>query len=176
VDWSETVKSVAKFSLLAVTLLLGTGVAMARATKPYAGSANDFLEISQLFARYNTAVDNRDGENWAATFTPDGVFQDARRCIVGRAALSALLGPTAMPGRDRERFHMQSLGPIVYTSRSAASVRSAILVVESPKADETTGTWTTAIAEDDLQRVDGRWLIARRIIHQGLETQRDKCR
>ncbi len=38
-------------------------------------TADDYMEIQQLYARYNTAIDSGDGEGWAATFTPDGQFQ-----------------------------------------------------------------------------------------------------
>jgi hypothetical protein len=34
----------------------------------------DYVEIQQLYARYNTAIDTGDGQAWAATFVPDGVF------------------------------------------------------------------------------------------------------
>ena len=37
-------------------------------------SAQDYFEIQQLYARYNIAIDSGDAEGWAATFTPDGVF------------------------------------------------------------------------------------------------------
>jgi len=37
-------------------------------------SAQDNFEIQQLYARYNIAIDGGDGEAWASTFTPDGVF------------------------------------------------------------------------------------------------------
>ena|SRR5277367_5135181 len=46
-------------------------------------SAQDNFEIQQLYARYNNAIDNGDGEAWAATFTPDGVFNT----FVGHDAL-----------------------------------------------------------------------------------------
>jgi hypothetical protein len=37
-------------------------------------SADDYVEIQQLYARYNNAIDSGDAEGYAATFTPDGVF------------------------------------------------------------------------------------------------------
>jgi hypothetical protein len=37
-------------------------------------SAQDYVEIQQLYARYNVAIDTGDAEAYAATFTPDGVF------------------------------------------------------------------------------------------------------
>jgi SnoaL-like domain len=37
-------------------------------------SADDYMEIQQLYATYNNAIDGGDAEGWASTFTPDGVF------------------------------------------------------------------------------------------------------
>jgi hypothetical protein len=34
----------------------------------------DYVEIQQLYAKYNTAIDAGDGLAWAATFVPGGVF------------------------------------------------------------------------------------------------------
>src|SRR5882724_9521104 len=38
-------------------------------------TADDYMEIQQLYASYNWAIDSGDAEGWAAKFTPDGVFQ-----------------------------------------------------------------------------------------------------
>src|ERR1017187_9179404 len=37
-------------------------------------TADDYIEIQQLYARYNNAIDTGDAEAYAATFVPDGVF------------------------------------------------------------------------------------------------------
>lgn len=37
-------------------------------------TGDDYIEIQQLYARYNNAIDSGDAEAWAATFVPDGVF------------------------------------------------------------------------------------------------------
>jgi hypothetical protein len=37
-------------------------------------SAQDYVEIQQLYAQYNVAIDTGDAQAYAATFTPDGVF------------------------------------------------------------------------------------------------------
>lgn len=37
-------------------------------------TAQDLVDIQQLYARYNWALDSGDSEGYASTFTPDGVF------------------------------------------------------------------------------------------------------
>ena len=37
-------------------------------------TGDDYVEIQQLYARYNNAIDSGDAEGYAATFVPDGVF------------------------------------------------------------------------------------------------------
>ena len=39
-------------------------------------TAQDLVDIQQLYARYNWAIDAGDSEAYAATFTPDGVFNN----------------------------------------------------------------------------------------------------
>jgi SnoaL-like domain len=36
----------------------------------------DYIQIQQLYAQYNNAIDSGDAEAFAATFTPDGSFND----------------------------------------------------------------------------------------------------
>jgi uncharacterized protein (TIGR02246 family) len=38
-------------------------------------TAEDRLEIQELIARYNRAVDGGDADGWVDTFAPDGVFE-----------------------------------------------------------------------------------------------------
>jgi hypothetical protein len=65
------------------TLLALAGLAIAGATGIAAQTApattltaQDFVEIQQLYARYNWALDSGDAEGYASTFTPDGVFNN----------------------------------------------------------------------------------------------------
>src|SRR5688572_4743883 len=57
------------FVAAAVTILGFTRVAWAAEL-----STQDYIEIEQLYATYNHALDSGDAEGWAATFTPDGTF------------------------------------------------------------------------------------------------------
>ena len=60
-------------SLVATLLVAMGGLAWAQQRKL---SADDYVEIQQLYARYNNAIDSGDAEGYAATFTPDGVFNN----------------------------------------------------------------------------------------------------
>ena len=50
-------------------------------------TAADKVEITELIARYMHALDSRDGEALAASFTQDGVLDTGSDRIVGRQAL-----------------------------------------------------------------------------------------
>jgi len=39
-------------------------------------TADDYIEIQQLYARYNNAIDSGDAEGYAGTFIPEGVFNN----------------------------------------------------------------------------------------------------
>ena len=67
------VKSNWKRLVVAVSLVTvgGLGVVVSAQTEL---SADDYVEIEQLYARYNHALDSGDAEGWARTFTEDGAF------------------------------------------------------------------------------------------------------
>jgi hypothetical protein len=62
---------------------LAAGIVFAGTCAAAGLSAQDAFEIQQLYAQYNNAIDSGDAEGWAATFTPDGVFNT----FVGHDAL-----------------------------------------------------------------------------------------
>ncbi|MBZ5604313.1 MAG: nuclear transport factor 2 family protein [Acidobacteriia bacterium] len=60
---------------IAIGLLAGAlGISFAQ--KKSSLTADDYIEIQQLYAQYNMAIDSGDAEGYAATFTPDGVFNN----------------------------------------------------------------------------------------------------
>lgn len=82
---------------LAATALLsaacaGSGETAVSAEAATTGASSftvqDYIDIQQLYAHYGHAIDSgeRDGQAWAETFTPDGVFS---KTTVGREALAA---------------------------------------------------------------------------------------
>jgi len=52
-------------------------------------ATEDRLDIQDLVARYNHAIDGGDAEAWAATFAPDGTFESRGEVHAGTDALVA---------------------------------------------------------------------------------------
>jgi len=59
---------------LAIGLLTGGLVLSYAQQRKSSLTADDYIEIQQLYAQYNMAIDSGDAEGWAATFVPDGSF------------------------------------------------------------------------------------------------------
>jgi len=146
------------------SVLFGSGAAGA----DYQGTVDDYVQITQLQARYDYALDNWDGKAWASVFTADGVFHmGATRCIVGHEQMIALLEKMAPSYANQPpQQHVTVTGPITYIDKDHAWVHSPIMVIGSAGFIKPlvggTGVAFTAAYDDTLRRVNGRWLIADR--------------
>jgi len=167
--------------------LIMTGLAMAwglaltapsaakRTAAAYVGTPDDFMQISQLFSQYNYTIDNGDGEGWADVFTEDGVFRDPSWCAIGRNALIKVVGTDKRVGKDRDHFHMPSLGPIVYLNKNNATIHSTVIVVREAGFGKNGGVWVTGSYDDRLTRVNGKWRFAYRWVHRPSEKPSIAC-
>ena len=57
-------------------LVIGPIWASAQSGAAKTFTAQDFVDIQQLYAKYNWSLDSGDAEAYASTFTPDGVFNN----------------------------------------------------------------------------------------------------
>jgi ketosteroid isomerase-like protein len=137
------------------------------------GVARDRAEIADLLARYLFAMDWHDADAYAECFAEDGVLDYAMGTTVGREAI-----------RAEATAFKQNIGRIfVDWQGNPAKLRHLVhqkaLRVEGDRAWHT-GLWwemtnggpegsvatpSFGIYEDELVRVDGRWLFARRKIY-----------
>lgn|GEM_PF-144196 len=155
---------------------MGAGSAGAASKAPYKGTADDFVEISQLFARYDFTIDNGDGEGWADTFTPNGVFRDPSWCAIGREKLIGVVGRDPKVGKDQLHHHVPALGPIEYVDRNTAHVHSTVMVVGETGAGKSGGgIQVTGTYDDTLVRRNGRWLFAYRLVSRPSATPPIAC-
>jgi len=122
-------------------------------------TTQDYVEIQQLYARYNMAIDTGDGEAWAATFIPDGVFNNNTR---GHDALVQFVRDWRDKRDGANRRHLNSNLVITPTPDGArASVYLLLLNVGVRPAIPA----TTGIYEDTLVRTPQGWRFKSRIVH-----------
>jgi hypothetical protein len=120
-------------------------------------STADYVEIEQLYAKYNHAIDGGDGKAWADTFTADGVF---RKTTVGRDALVGFVENFSKSSRGGFR-HWNSNLTIVGTPEGADGSVYLMLwnVGVKPQAIVTTGTYI-----DKLVKTPAGWRFKSRDI------------
>ena len=120
-------------------------------------STADRLEILDLAARYNFAIDEADGERWAATFTPDGVFDGGRGEVIGAAALATFV-------RDFQE-HMAGTehwtnNHVIDGDRDQATHRCYLNLIRGESGE----SLLRAKYNDTLVKVGGEWKFSRRVV------------
>jgi uncharacterized protein (TIGR02246 family) len=118
----------------------------------------DRLEIQDLLARYNHAIDSADAAAWAATYTADGTFTSGGRTRSGTAELEAFAADFAarMPG---SRHWVNN---VLIDGDGDQAWMSCYLQLLKTGGGEPATLVTTARYEDTLRRVDGAWRFASR--------------
>ena len=71
-------------------------------------SAQDYIEIQQLYAKYAHALDLGDAEGWANTFTPGGVFGDSKGYDQRKAFADGFM--ESFDGQQLVSCHSSSVG------------------------------------------------------------------
>lgn len=137
--------------------VLAAGAMFAGACMAAGGlSAQDYADIQQLYARYNIAIDGGDAEGWAATFTPDGVFNT----INGHDALVNFVKTWREKLNGATRRHWNSNLRITGNSREANGYVYLMLVDVSTKPPSIVGTATYT---DSLIKTKDGWRFTKRI-------------
>ena len=116
--------------------------------------AADKLEILELAARYNHAIDFADGEAWAGTFTEDGVFNGGPQPVVGHAALAGFVGGFAQNFGGKGRHWTNNH---VIDGDGDTATHTCYLNLLNGKDSVITGRY-----HDKLQKVDGQWRFTER--------------
>jgi hypothetical protein len=135
---------------------LGLPIAPAEAARD-ASYAEERALIENLQARYLFALDFKDHDLYVTTFTTDGVLDVGNGAIVGREAIKAAVAN--MPGG---RHHITNL--VLHIDGDRATGRAAWMHTgKNAEGRMTIGGF--GHYEDDLVKVDGEWLFARRRIY-----------
>jgi ketosteroid isomerase-like protein len=139
--------------------------------------ARDRAAIEDLMARYLFALDYNDLDTFIAMFTDDAVFDFARGRVEGKAAI--LEAVQSFKKRIGEHYKDEDGNPAVLRHVLAhaairvegdrAWTRSQWFEMANDGPGRSLKMGTFGIYEDELRRVDGRWLFsARRILNEFL--------
>jgi hypothetical protein len=143
--------------------------------------ARDRAEIEDLQARYLFALDWQDADAYAATFTADGVLDWTGGVIRGREAIRAEAAKMRASFAKKEAVDAPLRPSRLRHLTSAAVIRidgdRASSAVEWFEIDNDSKKRTTEVTgyghfEDELRRVDGKWLISsHKIFNESLENR-----
>jgi len=122
----------------AVTIMGFTRVAWAEEL-----SAQDYIDIEQLYATYNHAIDSGDGEAWAATFTPDGTFNK----FTGHDQLVGFIQTWKEKMNGGNRRHWNTNLRIVPSKDGATASVFLMLVDVSTKSIVATGMYNDTLVK-----------------------------
>jgi hypothetical protein len=158
---------------LVAAVLLSTTVWAATRASYDDRYARDRAEIEDLQGRYLFALDWQDPELYASTFTEDGVLVWAGGTVNGRAAIvkemqqareadaKANAAAAPLPAFKR-RHHVSNL--VLRVDGDQATARAFWFEFNNDGADRKPYVGAYGHYEDELRRVDGRWLFTRRQI------------
>lgn len=143
--------------------------------------ARDRAEIEDLQARYLFALDWQDADAYAATFTTDGVLDWTGGVIRGREAIRTEAAKMRASFAKKEAVDAPLRPSRLRHLTSAAVIRidgdRASSAVEWFEIDNDSKKRTTEVTgyghfEDELRRVDGKWLISsHKIFNESLENR-----
>ena len=178
-----TSSTIRKSAIACAALLLLAGLASAgQAAQPrYSRSyAEDRAEIEDLMARYLFAIDYNDWDAYVGTFAPDGELEFASGTSKGRPAIRAMVAKFAEgigrfyhteDGKPAKLRHV-ILESVVRVEGSHAWGRSLWMEMANHGPQDTMKMGTYGIYEDELKKVDGQWLFAkRRVLNEFIKSR-----
>jgi hypothetical protein len=119
----------------------------------------DYVEIQQLYAKYNLAIDSGEAEVWADTFTPDGVFN---KRFAGREALIGFIKLWREKMNGATRRHWNSNMNLVATPEGATgSVYLMLMNVGTTPAS----VLSTGMYADVLVKTPAGWRFKSRVVN-----------
>ena len=127
-------------------------------------SVQDYMEIQQLYHRYQWVVDARDGDAWANLFTPDGEFHTGTINAVGREALAAQPVKSLGAATATSALHYVTNVRIEPSAEGAHGGAYLLNVVPGEAGSPATIT-AVVVYEDILVNTSEGWRIRHRKVH-----------
>lgn len=128
----------------------------------------DREQIEDLMWQYARTLDSADADGYVGIFTPDGKFVNGGMAMEGREALHKFVADLKKSREERRArgenpggtLHMTANHKIEFTGADSALVHSYwITMFPAQGSDNPARVGFVGIAEDQLVRVDGKWLF-----------------
>jgi uncharacterized protein (TIGR02246 family) len=119
--------------------------------------ADDWAEIQQLYARYNTAIDTGDGDAFGGCFVPAGVFNPGTGAVEGQSAI----GEYGVAAHEALPLMRHNATNIVVDVDGERATGSAFLI--GYLAGPNFKVIVTGRYRDTLAKADGEWRFVERI-------------
>jgi len=151
-------------------------------------AVEDQLAIEQLLMRYAAALNTDDADTYVSLFTPDATFE-LRRQVGEPPFLGPFQGRDALrkqwfPDAPASTAGAMQFGPMRHVTTNyeinvagdTATVRAFFIEVVSNGANMPPGSKPPTIHamgryEDELVKVDGRWLFSKRVVVTDMNEQ-----
>jgi hypothetical protein len=156
-------KSLSRLALAAAFSAAAATASAADDVAKLAREANDRAEIEALMWRYVRALDTLDVDAYVALFTEDAQFGNAK----GREGIRALIAgikaarekntPAGKPVTPT--YQTMSNVTIEFPSENRARLQAYYMAVLAPVDNMPPRVATVGREDDELVKVDGRWLI-----------------
>jgi ketosteroid isomerase-like protein len=126
--------------------------------------ARDRAAIAELIARYNLAIDHNDFQGWAKCFAPDGIFDGMIGRFAAHQELARFTEEVKKLTATTPNLRHYVTNILTEVNGSEAYSRCFLLMTSTTKE----GGTKVVIAgeyEDQLVKIDGRWLFKERKVH-----------
>jgi 3-phenylpropionate/cinnamic acid dioxygenase small subunit len=145
----------------AAGLLPTTEVSAGKATSTL--TADDYIQIQQLYANYAQALDNGEGERFAATFVDDGEFTGGRGAGHGSEVRTPTKGKQALAKMGSGSGTRHFTANLVITPTPEGAKGSCYLLLFNVRSTPAT-IIETAIYDDTLVKTAHGWKFKKRVV------------
>src|SRR2546428_6419425 len=117
-------RTILDVTVLAIVISSVTWLSAQQTKSSRSLAAQDYVEIQQLYARYNNAIDSGDAEGYAGTFAADGTFNN----LTGHDALVGFINEWRDKRNGLQRRHWNTNLTITPTPDGASGSVYLMLV------------------------------------------------
>jgi len=162
---------VAAAVLTGIVVTAGAVFTASKSDEELVQRAKDREQIEELMWRYARALDTSDAQTYASLYTVDGQFSAGADVTKGREALKNMISGTgqqrpaaAQPAARRPpMYHMTANHQLRFTDKDHARIDAYyITMVAAAGPDTPSRVAGVGRSIDQLERVNGQWLIKSR--------------